>query len=537
MEIDLSLEALPSPTEHQPVEFSFPAPAGARLALCVNGLVLEPFLRPGDEHWRWRWNPGPAVGLHTLDLLITEANGEVREQAIELRVMPRKIDQERYELLLDDLQQIARSLVYTLAGASSEGGALVRGEAAQRSRLEEYYALFDGQLDPFERAVRRIAARPRERLSDTASDVLLGQASALDSETLPRAARGSFDPAPAGVAPELQAALNPGGGLLPERISERRSRATTDIYEHRLLKRLLEQLLRRARFIAGLAEREAVRLAQSETLAVRQARVQAILAGCSEAQRRLRELQKQPFLEEVRNLSAFHGPTPLLQRDAAYREVYRMWQALRQAPYTVFDSPLFALPIADLPRLYECWCVLQAVHALLSFGGVVREQRLVSTERGEQEQALEMTISLVEDAPLIELGWGDATLKVRYQARYRPLAKNPRSTRLGSLDRHTRVPDIAIELWPPNDTPRVLVLDAKYRLDSEGGVPQDALADAYAYLGAIGQGGQRATLGSLLLYPGLGGPEYYPSMVGALPLLPGATGHLAQALTEWLIRK
>ena len=75
--------------------------------------------------------------------------------------------------------------------------------------------------------------------------------------------------------------------------------------------------------------------------------------------------------------------------------------------------------------------------------------------------------------------------------------------RLHSLDRHTRVPDIALEIRRDGLPPQVLVFDAKYRLDEDGrGVPQDALADAYAYLGAIGCGGQRATLGAVLLYPG-----------------------------------
>jgi len=106
---------------------------------------------------------------------------------------------------------------------------------------------------------------------------------------------------------------------------------------------------------------------------------------------------------------------------------------------------------------------------------------------------------------------------------------------LGSLDRHTRVPDLAIEIREPGAPPQALLLDAKYRLDADGrGVPQDALADAYAYLGAIGWAGRRATLGVLLLYPGTGAPEFYRSGVGALPLLPGRAGKLEIALAEWL---
>jgi large subunit ribosomal protein MRP49 len=97
------------------------------------------------------------------------------------------------------------------------------------------------------------------------------------------------------------------------------------------------------------------------------------------------------------------------------------------------------------------------------------------------------------------------------------------------------VPDLAIEVRRNGEPPLVLLLDAKYRLDADGrGVPQDALADAYAYYGAIGSAGQRATLGALLLYPGTGTPERYASGVGTIPLLPGRQETLAQQLIGWL---
>ena len=97
------------------------------------------------------------------------------------------------------------------------------------------------------------------------------------------------------------------------------------------------------------------------------------------------------------------------------------------------------------------------------------------------------------------------------------------------------MPDLAIEVRRAGEPPRALLLDAKYRLDADGrGVPQDALADAYAYYGAIGCAGRRATLGALLLYPGMGAPERYASGVGTIPLLPGRTATLAEELAAWL---
>jgi hypothetical protein len=555
LSLDKEIDFLPI-AEHQPVEFVCTAP-GARLGLMLDGQALEPFLRPGEPAWRWRWNPGPAVGIHRAALAANWPDGSATQREWALRVTTRKVDQERYEALLDDIQRTAYSILYTLAGVSAEGAELEREAPWQRSPLEEYYVLFEERLDGFERAVRRIAARPRERLRDSRAGTPLGQATAIGADAIARLPRGDFDEAPTGVAEELQMALRPGGGLLPREVPADRAAPTTDIYEHRLLKHLLGLLLRRARFIGALAEREAARLAATEqpigASSTRRIRAEQIAAGCADATRRLRELRALPFLAEVLPLASPRGATPLLQRDTAYREVYRMWRALRQHPYVAFDSPLFHLPIADLPRLYEVWCALEVVRALLGCGGLVREQRLVEQPGpADAEQTLDFALDLVEQVPLLVIEHGERIFTLRYQPHYRPMTTDHRppttgseqrssvvsrrsSVRLGSLDRHTRVPDLAIEVRRPGAAPRVLLLDAKYRLDAEGrGVPQDALADAYTYLGAIGYAGERATLGALLLYPGEREPELYPSGVGVLPLLPGRVAELEAMLVEHL---
>ncbi len=547
---------LPSVAEHQPVEFACMAEPGTQLTLHVDSQALEPFLRPGEAIWRWRWNPGPAVGLHRVGLQVGAADGVTTGHEWPLRVIARKIDQERYEALIDNIQRAAYGLATTLAGASAEGAVLEREAPWRQSPAEEYYALFEERLDAFAQAVRRIARRPREQLRGRNEELPLSQAAELSDAAIAGIARGHFDAAPAEVAADLQQALRPGGGVLPRSVTTTQSQPTTDIYEHRLLKHTLALLARHARFVGALAEREAARLAASEaytgTASARRLRAEQIAAGASAAQRTLRELRALPFLAEVPPLAAFRGATPLLQRDPAYRAIYQMWQALRQRPALAFDSPLFALPIADLPQLYESWCAIQVARALLDLGGSIREQRLVDQRRVADDE-LEFVVALSERAPLLVVEQGDRTLTLRYQPRYRPLRLGARGLRLeesddiqasslksqvsklGSLDRHTRVPDLAIEIRHADGRLQALLLDAKYRLDSDGrGVPEDALADAYTYLGAIGVAGRRATIGALLLYPGTGAPERYSSDVGTIPLLPDRIELLKAALAEWL---
>jgi large subunit ribosomal protein MRP49 len=197
-----------------------------------------------------------------------------------------------------------------------------------------------------------------------------------------------------------------------------------------------------------------------------------------------------------------------------------MWQQLRRRPLIAWDAATMQIPIQDLARLYERWCAARVALALL---------RLPNLRLENQEIAL-------QDDPADDLGWGlrlaeggalltlvgptDTRLTLRYQARY-----TPGGAVLRSLDRHTRVPDLALEVARPGAQPEVIVLDAKYRLDASGGVPEDALADAYSYLGSIGTAnGARAVTAVALLYPGRGRAEVYPSGAAALPLLPGDEG-------------
>jgi large subunit ribosomal protein MRP49 len=229
-----------------------------------------------------------------------------------------------------------------------------------------------------------------------------------------------------------------------------------------------------------------------------------------------------------------------MRRDTPYRQIYSWWQELTQVPFLHVESPLFQLPIHDMPRLYECWCVLQVVQAVLSLPGATVQRHSLLTQRMSaapaQSPYLTSRLLLREDAPLLVLHWRWLRLRLRYQPRYRPVDGQPGAATLSSLDRHTHVPDLTLELEPLagiEQPPTLLVFDAKYRLSEQGGVPADALADAYTYLGSIGTpGGARAVQRVALLYPGPQAAEHYPSGVSLLPLLPGDT----EALQSWLLR-
>jgi large subunit ribosomal protein MRP49 len=96
------------------------------------------------------------------------------------------------------------------------------------------------------------------------------------------------------------------------------------------------------------------------------------------------------------------------------------------------------------------------------------------------------------------------------------------------------VPDIVIELNRAGQIPALLVFDAKYRVEPDGGIPEGALSDAYSYHAALGYAGRQVSRGVFLLFPGSAGFQH--GAVGALPLMPGHTAALTQIIDRLLLQ-
>jgi large subunit ribosomal protein MRP49 len=503
---------LPEIEEHQHIEFTYQAATHADLGVRIDGALLEPFLRPGEQRWRWIWNPGAAVGTHRL---VFAANGQ--EHLLVLTVVPRALDRERYLALIEDVRASAGELALRLGGGR-EASNLTHTQVST-GLLSSYYALFEERLGSFVRAAYQIARQPRDRLHANQKDVALEQAVALDPARTP----SDFIPAPPGLAWDLQESLRPGGGFLPSRGLRQYSQASADTYEHRLLRHTIDLLIRRAQQIGAYANVESARGLRGSMLA----EAQQIAARCEAALAQLRELRALPLFQDVGELQSVHGPTPLLQREPAYREVYRMWQALRRAPQLGLDSALFSLPIAELPRLYELWCVLRVALALVRSDWAIEDATLL--EEPAQGQLLELRIV---PGVLLQLRNAAWRVRLRYQPRYRP---EQRSETIFSRDRHTRVPDLALEADSPDGSVHVLVFDAKYRLDLDRQhVPVDALAEAYAYRGALATRQGACVDLAIILFPTASPPERYASGVGAFGLLPGMAEYLDDVIGSWL---
>ncbi|MGQ9548354.1 MAG: DUF2357 domain-containing protein [Roseiflexus sp.] len=519
---------LPALSEHQAIEFVYLPENGQTPELAVDGVVLMPFLRPGDPRWHWMWHSGADVGIHTLRLV---ACGETRvERVWRLRVLPRKIDAERFLALIEDIEQVAIGLVRSLAGAVIDAH-LVAGEGTPRSWLDDADILFGSLFDQFEQAAHHILKHPRSTLQRDERQIPLGQAADVSVKAVQRALQGDLESAPPGTATDLQRMFHPRGGFLPGTITQERSSLTCDTAEHRLLKYTLEALRGRAQWCSRRAEHEVARLSVVAPGSPRTARARAIASHCRQCAGRIAALLAAPLFDRVTTIRHTPVVTPLIRRDPSYRCVYRMWRAMSQR-MTVDPGAPFDLTIIDLPLLYERWCVLRVVQSLLDLDVNVSTCNILTVPSDDTGVR---TIDLCSNAPMLVAAYRGWTLTLRYQPHYRPAAKAHSDETFVALDRHTRIPDIAIEARRPDHPPRMIVLDAKYRLDANGqGVPADALAEAYAYTGAIGVAGIPAVAAALILYSGSGNAERYPGGAGAVPLLPGAADALEATLASEL---
>jgi hypothetical protein len=524
--------------EWQPIAIACAPQRGVTSArLIVNDLDLgPPTTTLGDPLWRWQWNPQHAVGSYTGVVDLRFADGTVHREAFDLRIVPRKMDVAAYEALIAALQRDAHGIAWALSGGRV-GVALGRKPDHDRTLIEEYWTLVEHHAGQALRIVRDLAARPHQTLVGQSVVADLASADRIDGRALNELLREPLDEVEADLLPALQTALRPAeqtrGGPLPRTVRGQRSRSTTDVVEHRLLVQVLQVLIWRVAVVREMIGREVRRRERNRALVeASTASLQSWAERCAVAARKLRQALATPFLEGVPALASLPSPTHLMRRDRRYRRLYEFHRDLRRTPFLALDCPAFALPIHDLPMLYEQWCLLQAVKAVLPLGEVIEQHLIEDVEDARLPAGCRRALlRLRQNQPLITIACPDGSrLNLIYQRRYTP---HPKPDLLGALDPFVRVPDIAIEKTRSGEPPRVLVLDAKYRAMPDGSIPQDALDDAYAYRSAIGFGGARATLGALLLFPG-STPLHTAANVGALPLLPGRTDALETTIQQVL---
>lgn len=485
----------------QLLTFTYQPPPGVQPVLLITTSRLvqpAPTRHATHERWYWHWHPLDYTGALHVTLLHTQAEEQAVVGMWQVQVLPQHLDQQHYQRLLEDVHHSAHGLLYAL-GHSTVGAGLASGPppatAMPPNLLEAACAFVQVHLAMLEQISTQLATAPPSVCQPT-----LRRTDTAHARRFDRLARLDLLPSP----PQHTVPA------MPAHVYETIPVATPDAAVLGFVRHLLDQLWQYSHTFRDIL------------FSARIAPAHPLLQQLNHAQQRLQHLRQQPCFAEAVPCSELRCTPQQMQHKPLYRQIYQCGQALRQPPTLSLAAPQMQLPIHDLPRLYEYWCVLQVVQLITQL-----EDIQILSQQLFRPAADAWQVRFTTDAPLLTVQWHDATLRLWYQPRY-----TPTSTPYSSLDHQTHIPDLVLEQTRPNQPPRLLVLDAKYRLDPLGSIPNATFGDAYTYLGSIGtDDGQRVVHTVLLLYPGLGGTlTRYISGVGAAALLPAQTDGLRRGI-------
>ncbi len=443
---------------------------------------------------------------------VVEAGG-MPEFAFEVEVFPSKLDyRSDYEALRDDVQEIAADLVFEYLRATVTPA----WEDPSRSPgAVAWMRLLSHVAGDLEQALDYVARQPqwgtRRVVEAHRADRIRRPDAALRRAVARGRGRGAWQIAEAGLA-------------VRERLPAARGRYTLDTPEHRWLAARLALIQTR---LADLHAEEARRRPSARRKRVRE-ELEAL-------QHRIVRLTRLAVVQEAEGDPPVAPPWRLLTAPG-YREAYRACLRLQHG-LRLEGGPL-RLALKELHLLYEYWCFLTLVRLVAEAAGRREPLRsLIAVERRGLHLRLRKGHAQTVTFPLSE----GRRLDVIY---------NPRFGGPGYLV--PQQPDLLLTLRRADGATARYVLDAKYRLDASPsyrrryglpGPPTDALNTLHRYRDAIQDrrrhgSGERAVVQAVALFPyreeapGLFEKSRHRRMldeigVGAIPLLPGNTEHLA----------
>lgn len=450
------------------------------------------------------------------------------EYDFEVEVFPTKLDYETdYKQLLASVQDIRSALVMEYLNSTYQLG--IPTNSGKPTRLE-WLLLLRHVLGDLERGLRQIERHPHRGLLRIPQAARLDRVRRPDSSLLCAISQGK------GSGPKLQLQ---GGQLVHQTIQERQAQMTLDTAEHRWFAAQLSAIQRQ---LVELHAEEVARPASSTKQAA-SPRDRSAMAELEDLESRVSKLFAIEPIAAADGLPPTGFASIRLQSAPGYREAYQSCLLLRLG--LKVDGGPVGLTVKDIHLLYEYWCYLALVKLLANCLG----------ERIPVEQLLH-----VQDSGLrIQLKRGHAqTVKFATEGgRSIELSYNMlfKSQGFGLPQQ----PDILLTLRDPQWPTIRLVLDAKYRVQSDPdylahigspGPPADAINVLHRYRDAIldqsstegPRSGRykRSIVEGVALFPHIDASDTFRSShlwkslehlgIGALPFLPNETRYVE----EWL---
>ena len=423
--------------------------------LLIDDAPLEALRATEPETTRWRWSPGFHAGTVEAELHLPGI-GKRRFEVVtdpDLRKLTRGDFDEMVREILEDTFAL-----FALSGFRRSVARGVGGRPPPIARLE----FLRSRVDDLEEVVRAIVRNPRRVLTAEETAVPYHRAVRVTGPEILRSFRSGRVRSESGSPPRLPEALR---GFLPERIRLRRRRSSLDLPEHRQMAACLRSWQAWLTASASLLDRTA------DSTDAETGRAGAAWAGrCRRLVRRLGQMgEMAPFAE-----SGYAEPRLLLssvfRNDPAYRPFFRLWRDMNLGIAAVFGDFL-GMPLARTFELYELWCFLRLVRA------AAEEYGHDSVDTGDlfvREAAGGVTVAAGAVTVQVGSGW-----KLCFQKTYREFWRET-----GGRGSYSRImtPDVVVGGGPDGDSDRLIVLDAKYRIE-EG--LTEALNSIHTYRDAL----------------------------------------------------
>lgn len=414
------------------------------VALVVNGLALSRDISAFDEVW-FRWDLGFSAGFADVELI----HGRRTPWSSRLVIDPAtaKLVRQDFRLMLRDIIEDTRSLA-TTSGLRER---LSRGSYSLPIANLEFILESAPRLHAL---VHELDRTQRRKLSPDRTLTPLRDARGITTKQWAVSRRHGVpvdSVAMRSLPPQLLELAS--GGVLPTRIEQTRTRPKSALREHAeilgFLHSLIAQLRRSMRTLASGEQRPGE------------------LVLHSRCRRVVRQITSLSELSVFQGLSPERGPwkhSHLYKRAEPFRSLFRLYRDIRSGVSGV-GGDYSSVPLQETFRLYETWVCLRLARA----AAAIDPQLDASSMFTDDPERNQLTLSL--QATAIE--FCGRTLK------FKPVFQEVWKTKdgIGSYSRQM-IPDIVLELQTTSYARSIVVLDAKYRVESQ---LNDAIASIHMY--------------------------------------------------------
>lgn len=425
--------------------------------LLIDDIPLEALRAQAPDMVRWRWSPGFHAGA---------VEAELRVPGQTPRRFEIVTDPDRRKLTRNDFDVMVREILddtFALFSLSSFHKAVARGTGGRPPAIArlEFLRTRVGEL---EAVIAAISRNPRRMLAANEMVLPYHRARRATGPEVLRSFRSGRILQETAKPSRLPAPLK---GFLPERIRVRQRLNSLDLPEHRQMGACLRSW---AAWLGVAAEQLERSRSENENELSQVATAWA--TRCRHLARRLSNLTAAAPFAEAGDAVPRLVLSAIFRNDPSYRRFYRIWQDMNLGIAAVFGDFL-NLPLARTFELYELWCFLRLVRAgAEEYGpaGLDMRDLFISDAAGG--------VTFAAGAVTVPVGSG---WKLCFQKQYREFWIEPE--RRGSYSR-TMTPDVVVayDRVSLGETSRLIVLDAKYRID-EG--LNDAISSIHTYRDAL----------------------------------------------------